>query len=249
MLKKLFPGLVLFTTVLFPLNALADVVINGTRIVFNAKDKESVVQLKNQGNNPYLLQLWIDDGNADARPGNVTVPFLITPPVVRIDPAKGQAVRIMATNPALPQDRESVFWFNMLEIPPKAQASKSGKTHMQLAFRTRIKMFYRPDNLQSTPLQAYKELKISLQGNNLKVKNESPYHVTFSKIEIRQSKDSTVLATVEKFPQRMVKPKSEIIFPLVNKNMGALRGASVFYRVINDFGGETTNEQKLQNSP
>jgi len=248
MLKILYSGLVLLFSA-FSLNAMADVVINGTRIVFNAKDKESTVQLKNRGNNPYLLQIWMDDGNPNAKPGEITVPFLIAPPVVRIDPAKGQAVRIMATNPSLPQDRESLFWFNMLEIPPKAQDSTSGKTHMQLAFRTRIKLFYRPDNLQPTPLQSYKELKIYQQGNNIKVVNDSPYYITFSKVEIRRTTGSAVLAAVENFPQRMVKPKSEIVFPLANKKSTQLSGASVFYSVINDYGGETTNEQKLQSSP
>ena len=101
MLKILSSGLVLLFSA-FSLNAMADVVINGTRIVFNAKDKESTIQLKNRGNNPYLLQIWMDDGNPNAKPGEITVPFLIAPPVVRIDPAKGQAVRIMATNPSLP---------------------------------------------------------------------------------------------------------------------------------------------------
>lgn len=248
MLKMLSSGLVLLLS-LCSASVMADVVINGTRIIFNAKDKESTVQLKNRGTHPYLLQIWMDDGNPKAKPGEVSVPFLITPPVVRIDPAKGQAVRIMAKNPALPQDRESLFWFNMLEIPPKAQASKSGNMHMQLAFRTRIKFFYRPDNLQPTPLQSYKELKIFQQGNNLKVVNDSPYYITFSKVEIRKTKESDVLAAVEKFPQRMVKPKSEIIFPLVNKKSARLSEASVFYSVINDYGGETTNEYKLQNSP
>ncbi|SQB40602.1 putative chaperone protein EcpD [Citrobacter koseri] len=81
MLKILSSGLVLLFSA-FSLNAMADVVINGTRIVFNAKDKESTVQLKNRGNNPYLLQIWMDDGNPNAKPGEITVPFLIAPPVV-----------------------------------------------------------------------------------------------------------------------------------------------------------------------
>ncbi|QXD01095.1 molecular chaperone [Klebsiella sp. PL-2018] len=248
MLNIISSGLAL-SFLAFSLNAMADVVINGTRIVFYAKYNESTVQLRNLGNNPYLLQIWMDDGNSNANPGDATTPFLIVPPVVRIDPGKGQAVRILATKPSLPQDRESLFWFNMLEIPPKTQDSISGKTHMQLAFRTRIKLFYRPSNLQRTPLQSYKELKIFQQANSIKIVNDSPYHITFSKIDIRRTTGATVLASVENFPQRMMKPKSEMVFPLVKKTSTQLLGASVFYNVINDYGGETTNEQKLQSSP
>lgn len=247
-MKKFSCGLLLFFTTIFSLDAMAGVVINGTRIVFNAKDKESTVQLKNNGSNPYLLQLWIDAGNPNANPGEVNVPFLIIPPVVRIDPEKGQTVRIMATKPDLPQDRESIFWFNMLEIPPNPQVMKSGNTHMQLAFRTRIKMFYRPDNLTPTPLQSYKDIKITLQSGNIKVTNHTPYYMTFSKVEIRKSKGAEVLASVKNFPQRIVKPKSEMTFPLTRKKSENLNGATVIYSVINDYGEETTNEQILQGS-
>lgn len=232
-------------TMIFSMNVMANVIINGTRIIINEKNKESTVQLRNKGSRPSLLQLWIDDGKINSRPGEIKLPFIITPPVVRVDSGKGQAVRIIATNPALLQNREYLFWFNMLEIPPKAQIQKTGNTHMQLAFRTRIKIFYRPTGLQISPLQSYKELKVTVQGNKIKIVNESPYHITFSKIEIRKSKDSAVLALVDSFPKRMIEPRSEMTLLLINKSSAALTGNSVFYSVINDYGGETINEQKL----
>jgi chaperone protein EcpD len=76
MLKKIPYCFILIASFFISASVLADVAINGTRIVFNAKDKESVVQLKNNGKNPYLLQLWIDDGNSKSRPGEVKVPFV-----------------------------------------------------------------------------------------------------------------------------------------------------------------------------
>lgn len=153
MLKKIPYCFILIASFFISASVLADVAINGTRIVFNAKDKESVVQLKNNDKNPYLLQLWIDDGNSKSRPGEVKVPFVITPPVVRIDPEKGQAVRMIFTGATLPQDRESLYWFNMLEVPPKpTKMIEAGSNLLQLAFRTRIKLFYRPANLEYSVL-------------------------------------------------------------------------------------------------
>ncbi|WP_052282902.1 molecular chaperone [Kluyvera genomosp. 1] len=243
MFKILMPALM---AGLLSFNAFAEVVINGTRIVFNAKEKESAVQLKNNGKNPYLLQLWIDDGNPKSRPGDVKVPFLITPPIVRIDPGKGQAVRILSTASGLPQERESVFWFNMLEVPPKPTAKiDAGSNLIQLAFRTRIKLFYRPANLQPEPLQAYKDLKFTRDGNSLTVINDSPYFITLNKVEIRKSKNSDIQASVDKFPQRMVEPKGKITLPLTIKNTAGMSSGTLFYSVINDYGGETTNEQEL----
>lgn len=249
MFKCLLPALVLFTSGTLTASALAEVVINGTRIIFNAQDKEAAVQLKNNGKNPYLLQLWIDNGNPKARPGETQVPFIITPPVVRLNQNKGQAVRIMENSPTLPTDRESVFWFNMLEIPPKpGTTAKAGSNLLQLAFRTRIKLFYRPAGLQPEPLEAYKELKFTRQGNNLNVINASPYYITLNKLEIKTAKNSDILASVEKFPQRMVSPQGQITLPLTIKKSAALDRGKIFYSVINDYGGESTNEQEWQNT-
>lgn len=249
MFKKLLFVTVLLFSGFISINAMAEVVINGTRIVFNAKDKESVVQLKNNGKNPYLLQVWIDDGDPKSKPGEVKVPFIITPPVIRIDPGKGQAVRIISTNPALPQDRETLFWFNMLEVPPKpTEMIKSGSNLLQLAFRTRIKLFYRPANLQQGPLEAYKNLKITLKNNSLNIVNNSPYFITLSKLEVRKPKGSEVLASVDKFTKRMIEPKGEMTLPISIKKTTSLNGQSLFYSVVNDYGGESTNEQVLQNN-
>lgn len=247
MLKKIPHCFILIASFFISVSALADVAINGTRIVFNAKDKESVVQLKNNGKNPYLLQLWIDDGNPKSRPGEVNVPFVITPPVVRIDPEKGQAVRVMFTGAILPQDRESLYWFNMLEVPPKpTKMIEAGSNILQLAFRTRIKLFYRPANLEYSVLESYKKLRFKRNGNTLNVKNDSPYFITLSSVEIRRAKGSAVAAVVESFPQRMIAPKGEMNLQLVTKKSERLDGLTLFYSVINDYGGETKNEQTLQ---
>ncbi len=70
-------------------------------------------------------------------------PFIVLPPIVRIEPGKGQSWRLVFNGSRLPQDRESLFWFNLLDIPPEP---KNGKTdnYLQLAIRSRIKLFYRP---------------------------------------------------------------------------------------------------------
>lgn len=247
MFKFLLSALTLCLSGVFSSGAWAEVVINGTRIVFNANEKESAVQLKNNGKNPYLLQLWMDNGDPKSRPGEAKVPFVITPPIVRIDPHKGQAVRIMANAPVLPQDRESLFWFNMLEVPPKPTAKvNAGDNLLQLAFRTRIKFFYRPANLKPEPLAAYKNLKFDIANTNLIITNDSPYFITFNKLDIRKTKNSEILATVEKFPQRMVEPKGKITLPLTIKKPTELNSGTLYYSVINDYGGESNNEQALQ---
>lgn len=140
----------------------ADIVISGTRIVYPASSKDVIVNLDNRGNKPLLVQTWLDDGRDGVDPQELKLPFVITPPVSRIDPQKGQSLRITYMGSALPQDRESLFWFNVLEIPPKSKA-KEGESlnQLQLAFRTRIKLFFRPDGLKGTPGDAAANLKWS----------------------------------------------------------------------------------------
>jgi chaperone protein EcpD len=156
-------------------------------------------------------------------------------------------VRIIFTGATLPQDRESLYWFNMLEVPPKpTKMIEAGSNLLQLAFRTRIKLFYRPANLEYSVLESYKKIRFKRNGNTLNVKNDSPYFITLSSIEVRRTKGSAVAAAVESFPQRMIAPKGEMNLQLVTKKSERLDGLTLFYSVINDYGGETKNEQALQ---
>lgn len=246
MLNKFRRCIVASLLSLLSFDACSEVVINGTRVIFDAKDKESIIQLKNNGKNPYLLQMWLDNGDPRSKPGEVKVPFIVNPPVIRIDPDKGQAVRVLAVNPSLPKDRESLFWFNMLEVPPKpTDMIKSGGNLLQMAFRTRIKLFYRPENLNISPAEAYKKIKINLSGNKITISNDTPYFITFNKLEIRDSKQSPVLAFVDVFTSRMVEPMGKIEFTLKYNTTKNLTGESLFYSVINDYGGESINVQVL----
>ncbi|VED37470.1 fimbrial chaperone protein [Escherichia coli] len=108
---------------------------------FIKSDQKSVsVRLENKGNSHLLVQSWLDTGDDNAEPGSINVPFTATPPVSRIDAKRGQTIKLMYTgSTVLPSDKESVFWFNVLEVPPKPDASKvENQSLLQLAFRTRI---------------------------------------------------------------------------------------------------------------
>ncbi|MBA1686996.1 fimbria/pilus periplasmic chaperone, partial [Escherichia coli] len=101
--------------VAFSSSAIADIVISGTRVIYKSDQKSVNIRLENKGNNPLLVQSWLDTGDDNAEPGSITVPFTATPPVSRIDAKRGQTIKLMYTaSSVLPKDRESVFWFNVL---------------------------------------------------------------------------------------------------------------------------------------
>ncbi|ECK7329236.1 fimbria/pilus periplasmic chaperone, partial [Salmonella enterica subsp. enterica] len=96
------------------------VTILGSRIIYPSTASSVDVQLKNNDAIPYIVQTWFDDGDMNTSPENSSaMPFIATPPVFRIQPKAGQVVRVIYNNTKkLPQDRESVFWFNVLQVPP-----------------------------------------------------------------------------------------------------------------------------------
>ncbi|KAF1028434.1 MAG: putative fimbrial chaperone YehC [Acinetobacter bereziniae] len=79
--------LLLFT---MPL-AYAGVSIDGTRIIFPADSKSVNVQLRNIYDTPALVQAWIDIGDPKKTPQAEEVPFVLNPPLVRIEPNKGRS--------------------------------------------------------------------------------------------------------------------------------------------------------------
>ncbi len=124
----------------------ASVTVGATRVVYPLENREVTVKLNNDRAEPSLVQVWMDKGNADAKPGEASAPFVLTPPIFRMEANKSQTLRMMYTGDALPQDRESVFWLNVLDVPPKT-AKNADVNSLQFAFRTRVKVFARPEGL------------------------------------------------------------------------------------------------------
>ncbi|HAV1788595.1 TPA: fimbria/pilus periplasmic chaperone [Enterobacter hormaechei subsp. xiangfangensis] len=180
----------------FTSGAYASIVITGTRVIYPSDAKEVSVRVSNKGKSPVLIQSWIDDGDTQATPDKIKVPFILTPPINRVEAGSGQTLRIRSTVNDLPKNRESVFWLNVLEIPAVPKAQKEGaENYLQVAFRSRIKFFYRPASLKGNTGEAAKKLQWSSAGKNLKVKNPSPYYVSLSSVSVNgKSLDGKMVA-------------------------------------------------------
>lgn len=220
--------------------AQASVVIAATRVIYNAADKEVTLKLSNAGTQPALTQVWLDKGDPKASPSSIEVPFVVTPPVSRIDPGKGQTLRILYSGEALPQDKESVFYLNVLEIPPKSAAGEeSSPNRLQLAFRSRIKFFFRPAGLQSTAQQAPAQVTWRLLGSNpavLEAHNPTQYHVSFTTLEVGNG---------ARFDEGgMVAPGATARFTL-RGTVGQVPGRKVHYKALNDYGGPIEGDTPL----
>ncbi|WP_235403548.1 MULTISPECIES: fimbrial chaperone [Enterobacter] len=237
LLKSALATLMLSAALSVSHTAFADIVISGTRVIYPESAKDVTVNMENRGNKPLLVQTWLDDGRDSTDPRELKVPFVVTPPVSRIDPAKGQTVRISWLGQAMPQNKETMYWFNVLEIPPKAK-NDSAENILQLAFRTRIKMFFRPKGLKGDPAIAAKELKWTQNGSMLVARNDSPYYVSLAKI------DASVGGKKIAIDPHYVEPFGSQSYAL--KESGTAHVSKVAFTAINDFGGADVHEVTLK---
>ncbi|WP_295554701.1 fimbrial biogenesis chaperone [uncultured Stenotrophomonas sp.] len=218
--------------------ASAAVTIQGTRVIHDASQgRDTTVKASNSGDAVAMTQVWIDDGDSRARPEHVVVPFRLTPAEPRLlQPKQGQAYRITyAPRPSeapLPGDRESLFYFNLLDIPPKP-SDAAGKNLLQFAVRTRIKLFYRPAGLPGNARDAAATLQWSADGDALQVRNPSAYHVSLSSLTLADGRSVDV---------DMIAPGAQVRYALPE---GAAMPATVAFKWLDDYGTPSEAEARV----
>ncbi|MCH7389617.1 fimbrial biogenesis chaperone [Acinetobacter dispersus] len=220
----------------------AEIILHGTRVIYPSDAREVTLQVSNNGSKPSLVQAWIDEGDAKSTPDQSKVPFMITPPISRVDPTKSQSLRITALPNAaqLNQKQETVFWLNVLDIPPRPTANSKDAVpdnFLQLAIRSRIKFFYRPASIKADANLAGEKLQWAKSGQTLIVKNPTPFHVTMTAVY-----QQNVGKPVDLLPKGlMLPPFSEDKIQLKAGNTEKLS-----YVNINDYGGRIEHQIKLQ---
>lgn len=223
-----------------PQLASAAVVLAGTRVVYPAANQEVTLQLRNAGDQPALVQSWIDGEDSTRTASDSDAPFVIMPPIVRVGPGSSQTLRIVYTGEPVSEARESVYWLNVLDIPPRP-ADIGEKNYMQVSIRSKIKLFFRPAGLQGSPEKAPEQLQWSLARHAgqavLKVSNPSRYHVSLSSVEL------TAGAKPQAVGDGMVGPGQELEFPVTKDVVVEPGKASVRYDWINDYGAATPARQ------
>lgn len=224
--------LCVITLSLTSLSAWSSVVITGTRVIYPAGQKEVTVKLSNAGTSPVLVQSWIDNGDLNAKPENISVPFILTPPINRIEPGKGQTLRLSYTGAPLPANKESVYWLNVLEVPAKAKG-QSAENYLQMAFRSRIKLFYRPAGLAGNANDAAKELSWTAGNGGLIATNPTPYYVSLV----------TVAVNNKPVEGQMVAPGSSQTFKLP---AAVSAGNKVQLTFVNDYGAVVSTEAVIK---
>ncbi|PHM37421.1 Periplasmic fimbrial chaperone, MrxD [Xenorhabdus mauleonii] len=227
-LKKILMIAAVTVTSLMSMNqAMAAIALDRTRAIFNGNEKSVSLNIENQHPDlPYLAQAWLEDEKGN----KINSPFVVVPPVQRVEAGMKSQIKIQVL-PAvaqLPQDKESLFYFIVREIPPRSEKPNV----LQLAIQTKIKMFYRPDAVIARRIDLenpwQEKLTLTRQGNQYSVNNPTPYYVTIAEVQ-----SEVKGKPVKDFKPLMLAPNSSEILG----GTASAFGNNPVLTYVNDYGG------------
>lgn len=210
--------------------ALAAFTLNGTRFIYEEGKKSISLEVSNSTDETYGGQVWIDNVS-HSRDDVFIVP---SPPFFKVDAKGKQIVRLMNANPALPKDRESLFWLNVQEVPPKPKSSEGSQ--LAIAMNTQVKLIYRPKVLSEGRKDAEKQLTFIGRDGTVWLKNPTPYYFAVTSV-FSGGREVTLSKEAQK-SLSLLAPYSE-----VNTGVKSLSG-KLSVEAINDWGGVQRHEIK-----
>ena len=235
-MKKITLFILFFYTLIS--SASASVTMLKTRIVYLSDAKSETLKLKNNDNIPYIMQIWTDINNPDSTPTDADGPFVVQPTVFRIEPNTGRDANLIYTGGSLPQNKESLFYLNLVQVPPSN--TSSGENELSFLIRHRIKIFYRPVSLASDVADIGKSITFSnITSSGIEIKNSSPYFLSLNSVNaIGQTGEK-----IELVPS-MISPFSSEKLPIKKGKVTNFKQAKVIFSFINDLGGNVEHTYK-----
>lgn len=180
----------------------ASITLDRTRIIFPENDNAvNILIINEHPQTAYLVQSWIEDSqNQKLENKNI----LLTPPLQRIEAKSKSLIRLSKIPDIndLPQDRESLFYFNLRAIPPTPKYPNT----LHLAIQSRLKLFYRPKSiLKESKTQWINEIILTKTAHGYRLTNPTPFYITI--IDLGENKKEINLEH-KVFNTFMVPPKS-----------------------------------------
>ncbi|WP_025154728.1 fimbrial biogenesis chaperone [Morganella morganii] len=212
------------------------------RVIYPEKAVQGITfAVTNNAPESYLIQSRVTPWDAKTSDDTTLAsPFIVTPPLKRLDAGETSTLRIRKTQKALPTDRESVFGFHVKGIPgqplpsvaDKASKATLPKQNVKMVFALQytLKLFYRPSELPPyDAVQVAKALQFSYHDKKLVVKNPSAFYVTFDTLAFAAHEiDGDALFD-------MVPPFGQRTYPLPASDAQGM----LTWRIITDIGGKT----------
>lgn len=201
-----------------------------TRIVAYAEDQETPVEIINESTEAYMVQSWLEDTAGKDQ----NIPVVLTPPVMKLEGKKSGKLRLIVMKGNIPQDRESVYWLSLQEIPPKA---KDTGNSLIIAVRSRLKVFVRPVGFNAqgnaeAPSKLTWRIEHAENKRWLRAINPTKYYVSFGELAVG-APGQKGLRLEDKY--HMVPPGGSERYELPSSIKGNKVG--VTWSGMNDWGG------------
>lgn len=136
-MNKIIQTLML-SSLLFPLISHAGVTIGVTRVIYHGDARDESVTIINDDKEPYLIQSWAQKINSDG--SSTAAPFIVTPPLFRLNAGQRNVLRVIRTGGSLPEDRESLYWLDIKSIP--TSNNKDNHNKIRLAVKAEFKLIF-----------------------------------------------------------------------------------------------------------
>ncbi|VXD07012.1 Chaperone protein AggD [Enterobacterales bacterium 8AC] len=209
----------LFLMTLFTLSNVvqAAVILSATRLIYPGDKKEILLNVINSEQQPYLVQAKIKNSTE----GGGNPPFIITPPLFRLDGGQQNTLRVVRAGGNLPTDKESLYWLGVKSIA--SSTKNDNQSQVNIALTTNIKLIYRPEGVKGMPEDVAGKLTWQRKGNQLQVTNPTPFYMNFNEVKVagKEVKDVTYVA-----------PGSTVNFTLP----AGVNAGSVTWKIISDYG-------------
>lgn len=201
--------------------------LGATRVIYNIFSSGETLTIINDYDYPMLVQseVLLEDQKTPA-------PFIITPPLFRLDALQSSRLRIVRTGGDFPKDRETLQWICVKGIPPKsdekwAESNKNSLNNVtlnvQVSLSTCIKMFVRPSSVKGHPEDVAGEVKWQRVNNKLKGVNPTPFYINLSELRVGGEEISE---------HHYIAPFSSFEYPIpVSKS------SKVQWKIVTDYGG------------
>lgn len=201
--------------------------LDRTRVIYPGDAKSISLTIRNNNKTvPYLAQAWLEDTEGS----KIHSPFTVLPPIQRLEPDMESLIKIQAL-PALaqlPQDKESLFYFSVREVPPRSDQPNT----LQLAMQTRVKLLYRPAPLvvdsASQAARGPEQMTLQAVDGKYQLTNPTPYFVTL----VAAARD-TKSTGVDTFESVMLSPGSRHTLPIGPAELGQ----QPVFTYVDDYGG------------
>ncbi|WP_337022863.1 MULTISPECIES: fimbrial assembly chaperone [unclassified Pantoea] len=221
---SVFSNTLALSSLLFAAHAMAVVNVDRTRIIFNAGESSQALNIKNGADTPSVVQIWSDDGDLMQSPELSSAPIFAMPPMMKLAPDEQRAIRLVLTSrQSLPEDRESLYWLNIYQIPALSRQTGSAEQKILLPLRLRLKVFVRHAALGAPQPEDVQKLRFVVHDRQLIVENPTAWYMSL-RLQIGNKL---------KVDDVLVAPFGSVTLPIAQP---VQVGESVIYEVFDDNG-------------